>query len=136
MCIDPTLSVALGDKPPPLYICEECSQRIAGYASVSNLFLRPPDPPPSFNEMPFQTYITYCLPHYSSLQPRGNTSPWLRKSLALIMRSSSQNHAATCFSFSPACSMFCSCSFVFSLILRENILCCSSVRKLRLLCIR
>lgn len=30
MCIDPTLSVALGDKPPPLYICEECSQRIAG----------------------------------------------------------------------------------------------------------
>ncbi|XP_061599151.1 protein unc-79 homolog isoform X5 [Cololabis saira] len=29
MCIDPTLSVALGDKPPPLYICEECSQRIA-----------------------------------------------------------------------------------------------------------
>uniref|UniRef100_A0A8C5E1T4 Unc-79 homolog, NALCN channel complex subunit n=1 Tax=Gouania willdenowi TaxID=441366 RepID=A0A8C5E1T4_GOUWI len=32
MCIDPTLSVALGDKPPPLYICEECSQRIAGYA--------------------------------------------------------------------------------------------------------
>uniref|UniRef100_A0A673C987 Unc-79 homolog, NALCN channel complex subunit n=1 Tax=Sphaeramia orbicularis TaxID=375764 RepID=A0A673C987_9TELE len=37
MCIDPTLSVALGDKPPPLYICEECSQRIAGYASVSLL---------------------------------------------------------------------------------------------------
>ncbi|XP_063060311.1 protein unc-79 homolog [Engraulis encrasicolus] len=30
MCIDPTLSVAYGDKPPPLYICEECSQRIAG----------------------------------------------------------------------------------------------------------
>ncbi|XP_016115504.1 protein unc-79 homolog [Sinocyclocheilus grahami] len=30
MCIDPTLSVALGDKPPPLYICEECSQRMAG----------------------------------------------------------------------------------------------------------
>ncbi|XP_016420221.1 protein unc-79 homolog [Sinocyclocheilus rhinocerous] len=30
MCIDPTLSVALGDKPPPLHICEECSQRIAG----------------------------------------------------------------------------------------------------------
>lgn len=30
MCIDPTLSVALGDKPPPLYICEECSQRIGG----------------------------------------------------------------------------------------------------------
>ncbi|XP_061751151.1 protein unc-79 homolog isoform X1 [Nerophis ophidion] len=30
MCIDPTLAVALGDKPPPLYICEECSQRIAG----------------------------------------------------------------------------------------------------------
>ncbi|KAM6961265.1 protein unc-79 homolog [Aplochiton taeniatus] len=30
MCIDPTLSVALGDKAPPLYICEECSQRIAG----------------------------------------------------------------------------------------------------------
>ncbi|XP_039596948.1 protein unc-79 homolog isoform X2 [Polypterus senegalus] len=30
MCLDPTLSVALGDKPPPLYICEECSQRIAG----------------------------------------------------------------------------------------------------------
>ncbi|KAL2095492.1 hypothetical protein ACEWY4_010211 [Coilia grayii] len=30
MCIDPTLSVAFGDKPPPLYICEECSQRIAG----------------------------------------------------------------------------------------------------------
>uniref|UniRef100_G3NZK1 Unc-79 homolog, NALCN channel complex subunit n=1 Tax=Gasterosteus aculeatus aculeatus TaxID=481459 RepID=G3NZK1_GASAC len=30
MCIDPTLSVGLGDKPPPLYICEECSQRIAG----------------------------------------------------------------------------------------------------------
>uniref|UniRef100_M4AGL8 Unc-79 homolog, NALCN channel complex subunit n=1 Tax=Xiphophorus maculatus TaxID=8083 RepID=M4AGL8_XIPMA len=30
MCIDPTLSVALGDKPPPLYLCEECSQRIAG----------------------------------------------------------------------------------------------------------
>ncbi|KAA0710808.1 Protein unc-79 -like protein [Triplophysa tibetana] len=30
MCIDPTLSVALGDKPPPLYICEECSQRLAG----------------------------------------------------------------------------------------------------------
>ncbi|XP_072555287.1 protein unc-79 homolog isoform X3 [Paramormyrops kingsleyae] len=30
MCIDPTLSVTLGDKPPPLYICEECSQRIAG----------------------------------------------------------------------------------------------------------
>uniref|UniRef100_A0A3Q3EX62 Unc-79 homolog, NALCN channel complex subunit n=1 Tax=Kryptolebias marmoratus TaxID=37003 RepID=A0A3Q3EX62_KRYMA len=29
MCIDPTLSVALGDKPPPLYLCEECSQRIA-----------------------------------------------------------------------------------------------------------
>ncbi|XP_015252601.1 PREDICTED: protein unc-79 homolog isoform X10 [Cyprinodon variegatus] len=30
MCIDPTLSVALGDKPPPLYLCKECSQRIAG----------------------------------------------------------------------------------------------------------
>ncbi|MGH0150872.1 UNVERIFIED_CONTAM: hypothetical protein FKN15_018982 [Acipenser sinensis] len=30
MCIDPSHSVALGDKPPPLYICEECSQRIAG----------------------------------------------------------------------------------------------------------
>ncbi|XP_018583101.2 protein unc-79 homolog isoform X4 [Scleropages formosus] len=30
MCIDPALSVTLGDKPPPLYICEECSQRIAG----------------------------------------------------------------------------------------------------------
>ncbi|MED6241243.1 Protein unc-79, partial [Ataeniobius toweri] len=30
MCIDPTLSVALGDKPPPLYLCQECSQRIAG----------------------------------------------------------------------------------------------------------
>ncbi|XP_045307883.1 protein unc-79 homolog isoform X22 [Leopardus geoffroyi] len=30
MCIDPSLSVALGDKPPPLYLCEECSQRIAG----------------------------------------------------------------------------------------------------------
>uniref|UniRef100_A0A8C7TYV7 Unc-79 homolog, NALCN channel complex subunit n=1 Tax=Oncorhynchus mykiss TaxID=8022 RepID=A0A8C7TYV7_ONCMY len=30
MCIDPTLSVALGEKPPPLYICEECSQRISG----------------------------------------------------------------------------------------------------------
>uniref|UniRef100_A0A8C1CAY9 Unc-79 homolog, NALCN channel complex subunit n=1 Tax=Cyprinus carpio carpio TaxID=630221 RepID=A0A8C1CAY9_CYPCA len=30
MCIDPTLSVALGDKPPPLFICEECSQRITG----------------------------------------------------------------------------------------------------------
>lgn len=41
MCIDPTLSVALGDKPPPLYICEECSQRIAGYASVSPLFSIP-----------------------------------------------------------------------------------------------
>ncbi|KAK7904749.1 hypothetical protein WMY93_017356 [Mugilogobius chulae] len=35
MCIDPTLSVALGDKPPPLYICEECSQRIAGYGSAT-----------------------------------------------------------------------------------------------------
>uniref|UniRef100_A0A8D2IQI4 Unc-79 homolog, NALCN channel complex subunit n=1 Tax=Varanus komodoensis TaxID=61221 RepID=A0A8D2IQI4_VARKO len=31
MCIDPSLSVALGDKPPPLYLCEECSQRIAGW---------------------------------------------------------------------------------------------------------
>lgn len=41
MCIDPTLSVALGDKPPPLYICEECSQRIAGYASVFNLSFLP-----------------------------------------------------------------------------------------------
>ncbi|XP_059135472.1 protein unc-79 homolog isoform X2 [Peromyscus eremicus] len=30
MCIDPSLSVALGDKPPPLYLCEECSERIAG----------------------------------------------------------------------------------------------------------
>uniref|UniRef100_A0A8C3XNV8 Unc-79 homolog, NALCN channel complex subunit n=1 Tax=Chelydra serpentina TaxID=8475 RepID=A0A8C3XNV8_CHESE len=30
MCIEPSLSVALGDKPPPLYLCEECSQRIAG----------------------------------------------------------------------------------------------------------
>uniref|UniRef100_A0A670Y9A7 Unc-79 homolog, NALCN channel complex subunit n=1 Tax=Pseudonaja textilis TaxID=8673 RepID=A0A670Y9A7_PSETE len=30
MCVDPSLSVALGDKPPPLYLCEECSQRIAG----------------------------------------------------------------------------------------------------------
>ncbi|XP_063295114.1 protein unc-79 homolog isoform X4 [Pelobates fuscus] len=30
MCIDASLSVALGDKPPPLYLCEECSQRIAG----------------------------------------------------------------------------------------------------------
>uniref|UniRef100_A0A4W3HGP9 Unc-79 homolog, NALCN channel complex subunit n=1 Tax=Callorhinchus milii TaxID=7868 RepID=A0A4W3HGP9_CALMI len=30
MCIDPSISVALGDKPPPLYLCEECSQRIAG----------------------------------------------------------------------------------------------------------
>uniref|UniRef100_H3BIL2 Unc-79 homolog, NALCN channel complex subunit n=1 Tax=Latimeria chalumnae TaxID=7897 RepID=H3BIL2_LATCH len=30
MCIDPSLSVALGDKPPPLYLCLECSQRIAG----------------------------------------------------------------------------------------------------------
>ncbi|KAM5129786.1 protein unc-79 homolog isoform 3-T3 [Mantella aurantiaca] len=30
MCIDAALSVALGDKPPPLYLCEECSQRIAG----------------------------------------------------------------------------------------------------------
>lgn len=37
MCIDPTLSVALGDKPPPLYICEECSQRIGGYVFVSAL---------------------------------------------------------------------------------------------------
>uniref|UniRef100_A0A8C4VMF1 Unc-79 homolog, NALCN channel complex subunit n=1 Tax=Gopherus evgoodei TaxID=1825980 RepID=A0A8C4VMF1_9SAUR len=31
MCIEPSLSVALGDKPPPLYLCEECSQRIAGW---------------------------------------------------------------------------------------------------------
>ncbi|KAJ0009073.1 hypothetical protein NQD34_016488 [Periophthalmus magnuspinnatus] len=31
---DPTLSVALGDKPPPLYICEECSQRIAGTVAL------------------------------------------------------------------------------------------------------
>uniref|UniRef100_A0A8C6N5I9 Unc-79 homolog n=1 Tax=Mus spicilegus TaxID=10103 RepID=A0A8C6N5I9_MUSSI len=30
MCIDPSLSVALGDKPPPLYLCEECSERISG----------------------------------------------------------------------------------------------------------
>uniref|UniRef100_UPI00398ECD0B protein unc-79 homolog n=1 Tax=Pristiophorus japonicus TaxID=55135 RepID=UPI00398ECD0B len=30
MCIDPSISVALGEKPPPLYLCEECSQRIAG----------------------------------------------------------------------------------------------------------
>ncbi|TRY55538.1 hypothetical protein DNTS_003662, partial [Danionella cerebrum] len=30
MCMDPALAVALGDKPPPLYICDECSQRIAG----------------------------------------------------------------------------------------------------------
>ncbi|XP_054989624.1 protein unc-79 homolog isoform X12 [Sorex araneus] len=30
MCIDPSLAVALGDKPPPLYLCEECSQRMAG----------------------------------------------------------------------------------------------------------
>ncbi|XP_044128552.1 protein unc-79 homolog isoform X2 [Bufo gargarizans] len=30
MCIDAALSVALGDKPPPLYLCEECSQRITG----------------------------------------------------------------------------------------------------------
>ncbi|KAM4664558.1 LOW QUALITY PROTEIN: protein unc-79 homolog [Discoglossus pictus] len=30
MCIDASLSVALGDKPPPLYLCEECSQRITG----------------------------------------------------------------------------------------------------------
>ncbi|KAM5274598.1 protein unc-79 homolog isoform 4-T4 [Ctenodactylus gundi] len=30
MCIEPSLSVALGDKPPPLYLCEECSERIAG----------------------------------------------------------------------------------------------------------
>lgn len=39
MCIDPTLSVALGDKPPPLYICEECSQRIGGYVFVSPVFI-------------------------------------------------------------------------------------------------
>ncbi|XP_069772299.1 protein unc-79 homolog isoform X2 [Narcine bancroftii] len=30
MCIDPSISVAVGEKPPPLYLCEECSQRIAG----------------------------------------------------------------------------------------------------------
>ncbi|XP_078418310.1 protein unc-79 homolog [Cetorhinus maximus] len=30
MCIDPSISVALGEKPPPLYLCEECSQKIAG----------------------------------------------------------------------------------------------------------
>ncbi|XP_069064328.1 protein unc-79 homolog [Pleurodeles waltl] len=30
MCLDASLSVALGDKPPPLYLCEECSQRITG----------------------------------------------------------------------------------------------------------
>ncbi|XP_043553117.1 protein unc-79 homolog isoform X4 [Chiloscyllium plagiosum] len=33
MCIDPSISVALGEKPPPLYLCEECSQKIAGIQS-------------------------------------------------------------------------------------------------------
>lgn len=66
MCIDPTLSVALGDKPPPLYICEECSQRIAGYASVSPLSSIPQSSP-SLSGMLLQTNITYRLPHYSSL---------------------------------------------------------------------
>ncbi|MEQ2213998.1 Protein unc-79, partial [Xenoophorus captivus] len=36
MCIDPTLSVALGDKPPPLYLCQECSQRIAGISLLNH----------------------------------------------------------------------------------------------------
>uniref|UniRef100_A0A4W5RRT1 Unc-79 homolog, NALCN channel complex subunit n=1 Tax=Hucho hucho TaxID=62062 RepID=A0A4W5RRT1_9TELE len=40
MCIDPTLSVALGEKPPPLYICEECSQRISG-----SVVVKPYSPP-------------------------------------------------------------------------------------------
>lgn len=59
----------------------------------------PPGSSPFLNELPFQTCITSCLPHYSSLKPRGNTSPWLRNSLAPIIRSSSQSDAATCFSF-------------------------------------
>ncbi|XP_078262926.1 protein unc-79 homolog isoform X3 [Rhinoraja longicauda] len=33
MCIDPSISVAVGEKPPPIYLCEECSQRIAGVQS-------------------------------------------------------------------------------------------------------
>ncbi|CAJ0945705.1 unnamed protein product [Ranitomeya imitator] len=37
MCIDAGLSVALGDKPPPLYLCEECSQRITGTRIRSHL---------------------------------------------------------------------------------------------------
>lgn len=57
MCIDPTLSVALGDKPPPLYICEECSQRIAGYATLSFVFSSSRSSP-ALTKMPFQTYIT------------------------------------------------------------------------------
>lgn len=65
MCIDPTLSVGLGDKPPPLYICEECSQRIAGYESVPPL--SSPRILPHLKYDGSETYNTYCLTHYSSL---------------------------------------------------------------------
>lgn len=60
MCIDPTLSVALGDKPPPLYICEECSQRIAGYASAS---------PPSLSPRILPLLHKVAIPNMHPLQP-------------------------------------------------------------------
>ncbi|XP_014665214.1 PREDICTED: protein unc-79 homolog, partial [Priapulus caudatus] len=28
MCIDPACSIELGDRPPPLYICQECSEKV------------------------------------------------------------------------------------------------------------
>lgn len=64
-----------------------------------HLFPPSPGSSPFLNKLPFQTCITSCLPHYSSLKPRGNSSLWLRNSLALIIRSSSQSDVATCFSF-------------------------------------
>ncbi|MEQ2316944.1 hypothetical protein AMECASPLE_037758, partial [Ameca splendens] len=92
MCIDPTLSVALGDKPPPLYLCQECSQRIAGYASASPLFSKP-------NAPSLETHISCCPPQCSCLQCSPNTKPWLCNSPVPLMRLSSEKCTCACFSF-------------------------------------
>uniref|UniRef100_A0A8C3Y753 Unc-79 homolog, NALCN channel complex subunit n=1 Tax=Catharus ustulatus TaxID=91951 RepID=A0A8C3Y753_CATUS len=40
MCIDPSLSVALGDKPPPLYLCEECKLENYKYCQTPDSHVR------------------------------------------------------------------------------------------------
>jgi len=28
MCLDPTIAVECGDRPPPLYVCEDCAEEL------------------------------------------------------------------------------------------------------------